>query len=190
MDNIFNSVNLGIYKIVINILGTIGIVSFIGIAIYGSLNAHNPSIQINIDTRPYEIENDAPVMIELTPEPDYSRSMRDDIPSYIPMTEREIDLLIRIAQSEAGNQGMIGKALVMRVVLNRVEKNGTDIETEIYKPNQFAVAGMAPGNWESYEALDLVRSGWDESEGATYFCATGYNGPEPLFKYLGHYFSK
>ena len=94
--------------------------------------------------------------------------------------------------SEAGNQGLYGKALVMCVVLNRVRKNNTDIETEIFKPGQFATANMCRGDYEAYEAVDLVRNGWDESQGAIYFCSQGYNacGKEHLFRYKDHWFSK
>lgn len=175
-------------KSIIKFLGISAMISFTGIAIYGSYNSHIRSIPVNLNTIPYERECEPPVMIELAPEPDYAKILEEIY--YYNWTDREKDLLVRIAQSEAGNQGTIGMAMVMRVVINRVEKNGTDIETEIFKPTQFAVAGMAPGTWETYEALDMVQMGWDESEGALFFCADGYNGSEPLFRYKGHWFSK
>ena len=52
-----------------------------------------------------------------------------------------------------------------------LEKNNSDIKSEVFADRQFATWGMAPGNWENYEALDMVQHGWDESEGALYFCA-------------------
>ena len=108
------------------------------------------------------------------------------------LTEEDKRILMQIACAEAGNQGVIGQALIMRVVLNRQEKHGGTIRGIIYAPFQFYIEGMCPGNEDSYAALELILSGWDESQGALYFCATGYNyyGDEHLFKYGGHYFSK
>lgn len=112
---------------------------------------------------------------------------------YRAYTPRECELLERIARAEAGNQGVIGMALVIKVVDNRVQKTGKSVEEIIFSPRQFYVKGMPrSGNAESLEALLLVMNGWDESEGALYFCATGWSscGKEHLFKYGDHYFSK
>ena len=108
-------------------------------------------------------------------------------------TEREKDLLMRLSVAEAGNQGVIGQALVMRVVLNRLEdgRYGDSIEEIIFAEGQFYDEGMpATPNDNAYIALRLVESGWDISDGALYFSADGYNGPVPLFKYKAHYFSR
>ena len=108
-------------------------------------------------------------------------------------TEREELLLMLLADAEAGNQGVIGEAHVMRVVINRWENGayGPDIESVIFAPGQFYDEGMGtvPSN-RARRALYLVEHGWDESQGALYFSADGYNGPVPLFKYRGHYFSR
>ena len=178
-------------KLISTILGTILSITFFAVAIYGSVNAHTQPMAVNHDYIPYEMETER-IMVELPAEPDYAKPVIDRYNPYVFWTEREKDLLVQIAQSEAGNQGTIGMALVMRVVLNRVEKNGTDIETEIFKPGQFATKGMARGTWETYEALDMVQMGWDESQGAIFFCSEGYNacGSEPLFRYGDHWFSR
>lgn len=178
-----------------NLSATIMILGLTTIACVGSWRSHIRGIPVNLATIPYEADITIPEMIELNPEADYVASDKSDIYRYNPYlewTDREKDLLIRVSQAEAGNQGTVGMALVMRVVLNRVEKNGTDIETEIFETNQFAVSGMAPGTWENYEALDMVQNGWDESQGAIYFCSEGWNfyGDEHLFKYGDHWFSK
>jgi len=103
-----------------------------------------------------------------------------------PTDEKE---LMGIAMAEAKGQGLVGKMLVMNVVLNRVERDGKSIHDVIYAPNQFYVAGMSEPDEECEIALLMVAAGWDGSQGALYFCNSGYNGPTPLFKYRGHYFS-
>ena len=108
-------------------------------------------------------------------------------------TEREDELLMLISDAEAGNQGVKGQALIMRVVLNRWLSGdyGPDIESVIFADGQFYTPGMPrePSD-KARIALNMVKHGWDESQGALYFCATGYNGDVPLFKYRGHYFSR
>ena len=111
---------------------------------------------------------------------------------FLNLTIEEMELLEQISMAEAGNQDTKGKALVMRVVLNRCEKYGASIHDVIYAPCQFYTAGMCAGDDECHEALALVMDGWDESEGAIYFCSVGWNyyGEEHLFKYGDHWFSK
>lgn len=111
-------------------------------------------------------------------------------------TEDEEWELLHIAQAEAGNQGVIGQALVMRVVLNRVEDGywGDSIHEVLTYPNQFST--VRSGSWyrepnaDSYEALELIRGGWDESQGALYFrTASGHFAwATYLFTYGNHNF--
>ena len=122
------------------------------------------------------------------------------------------DMLIRIAIAEAGNQGVKGQALVMRVVINRWQSGryGETLHEVIYAPNQFYTKGMygvdiwqvwqrnslTPGQrrqiLDAFAAMAWITYGWDESEGALYFCSTGWNyyGEIHLFKYGDHWFSK
>ena len=112
------------------------------------------------------------------------------------LTRQERYELRAIAESEALNQGVKGMALVMRVVLNRLEYGGygEDIHSVIFAHKQFHIAGMSQSyeslSKESELALMWVMNGWDESEGALYFCADGWNGPIHLFQYKDHWFSK
>lgn len=111
------------------------------------------------------------------------------------LTPQERYELRAIAESEARNQGIKGMALVMRVVLNRYEYGGygEDIHSVIFAYKQFHTPGMPSYDHLSKEselALMWVINGWDESEGALYFCADGYNGPIHLFKYGDHWFSR
>ena len=139
--------------------------------------------------------------VELPPEQEqvvHKQFVTADVPQirqaegFINLTFEEMDLLERIAMAEAGNQDIKGKALIMNVVLNRCEKYGASIHDVIYAPCQFYTAGMCAGDDECHEALALVMDGWDESEGAIYFCSVGWNyyGEEHLFKYGDHWFSK
>lgn len=107
-------------------------------------------------------------------------------------TEEEWRLIESISIAEAGNQDIEGVADVQLVVFNRMELYGLTARQVIYAPNQFYTAGMSGGNELSAEARALVRSGWDESQGAIYFCSTGWNyyGDEHLFKHGDHYFSR
>lgn len=96
-------------------------------------------------------------------------------------TEEEKTYLVKTASSEAGNQGIYGMALIMRVVLNRAEQRGMSIHDVLYEPEQF---NCVYGVWWAkdyradgvYEALEMVTNGWDESYGATYFCTPQRNG--------------
>lgn len=92
-------------------------------------------------------------------------------------------LLARIAMAEAEGEPIEGKAMVIMVVLNRVwdpRFPGT-IEEVIFQENQFTP--IRNGRWdrvepneECWEALDMIMvQQWDESEGALYFEAVGYD---------------
>ena len=111
-------------------------------------------------------------------------------------TDHERDLLARVMMCEAGNQGPIGAALVGRVILNRVESESgrfpNDIESVIYQPGQFSTASYLyryEPNQDCYEALELLESGWDESQGALFFeSGAGFSWATFLFQYRGHNF--
>lgn len=85
--------------------------------------------------------------------------------------------LLKIAMAEAEGESVEGKALVMLVVLNRVwsEDFPDTIEEVIFQPRQFTPTAedgryyTTEPNRECYEALELIASGWDESQGALYF---------------------
>lgn len=87
------------------------------------------------------------------------------------------EMLLQIAMAEAEGESVEGKALVMLVVLNRVwsEQFPSTIEEVIFQPRQFSVTVDGGRYWTTepdagcYEALELVMSGWDESQGALYF---------------------
>ena len=132
--------------------------------------------------------------VEVTPTPiPYDRTAETELPQpteiklvYLDESEDAPDndlsdeeryLLAKLAMSEAGNQDIDGKALVMRVVLNRVSSTEfpDTVKNVIFQKNQFSPVSdgryfeIEP-NDECYEALDMiVNDGWDESAGALYF---------------------
>ena len=89
-------------------------------------------------------------------------------------------LLAKIAMAEAEGESLEGKALVIMVVLNRLEDKyfPNTVEEIIFQHNGdiYQFSPIADGrfykvepNDECWEALAMVKSGWDESQGALYF---------------------
>lgn len=78
-------------------------------------------------------------------------------------TKEEIDLMAAIAEAEAGNQGIMGKRLVVDVILNRVDSDYFPgaIEKVIFQRNQFT--SINDGNFD--EAKSNIS---DESYAAVY----------------------
>lgn len=88
----------------------------------------------------------------------------------------ECYLLAKIAMAEAEGEDLIGKALVIRTVLNRMcsEEFPDTIEEVLYQEGQFTPVGngrfdRVEPDEECYAALAMVQNGWDESQGALYF---------------------
>ena len=135
--------------------------------------------------------------IESTPEE--STNIREYA---IPISTEDQNKLCKLAFAEAGNQDVDGKALVMLVVLNRVEsdKFPDSISEVIFARNQFSVTtnGMyenAPNDDPGcLEALELVMQGYDISQGATYFESVKsydswhYKNLNFLFEHGDHWF--
>lgn len=116
-------------------------------------------------------------------------------------------LLAKIAMAEAEGEDLEGKAHVIMVVLNRVWTKGfpgtiEEVITEEHDGvHQFSVT-MDGGRWwrvepneECYEAVELVMTGWDKSQGALYFESISdstwhQKNLEFVFKHGNHYFYK
>lgn len=168
----------------------------VGWAITGSYFSHNYHIS-TVNPEPQIVyvtaEPEAVKEIEYVTEYVYlPYDMAEETPeTYLNISYEDQELLERIAMAEARSEGSVGMAYVMRVVLNRAERDNMSIHDVIYAPHQFYTAGMCSGNEECHEALQMVLDGWDESQGAYYFTAGGYGKyGEPLFSYKNHYFSK
>jgi len=93
-------------------------------------------------------------------------------------TAEEEELLLKIGMAERGDTYCTDCiALVMCTVLNRVDtpnKFGSTIKSVIYAEDQFTP--VADGSFEKAEpntpclhALEWIKSGWDESQGALYY---------------------
>jgi len=115
--------------------------------------------------------------------------------------EYERYLLAKIAMTEAEGEDIKGKALVILVVINRVESDSfpDTVEEVIFQKNQFSP--LQDGRWEKvepdeecWEALEMISdNNWDESNGATYFESNGKSNwhrknLEYLFRHGKHYF--
>lgn len=96
----------------------------------------------------------------------------------------DAQLLMRLAWSEAGNQGIEGQLVIMNVVMNRVaDENFPDnVKDVIYQKlgnyYQFSVVGngvfqKAEPTEETHLALAELESGKDISQGALFFEASG-----------------
>lgn len=108
-------------------------------------------------------------------------------------------MLAKIAMAEAEGEDTIGKALVIRVILNRVNDEGfpNSIEEIIFQKDQFSP--IENGRFYAVEpsedcwiALEMVLNGWDESQGALYFESNGKGWHSEnlffLYKHGNHYF--
>ena len=120
----------------------------------------------------------------------------------VKLTNREQEILLKVAYAEALNQDVEGKALVMLTILNRVnsDKFPDSIEEVVLAQNQFTTVSNGayarariddPG---CLKALELVKSGYDSSQGATYFESIKsydswhYQNLNFLFEHGGHWF--
>lgn len=95
----------------------------------------------------------------------------------ISLTEKEKTILLKLGMAERGDTDCAECiALVMRTVLNRAEAgySGKDIRSVVFAQNQFTPVMngsyyAAVPNERCYEALEMVVSGWDESQGALFY---------------------
>lgn len=96
----------------------------------------------------------------------------------------DAQLLMRLAWSEAGNQGIEGQLVIMNVVMNRVKDENfpNTVKDVVYQKlgnhYQFSVVGNgvfqnAKPTEETHLALAELESGKDISQGALFFEASG-----------------
>ena len=116
-------------------------------------------------------------------------------------------LLAKIAMAAAESESVEGKALVMRVVLNRVYDDAfPDTVGEVifqHSGDTYQFSPIKNGSYfkkepdeDCWKALELVYSGWDESQGALYFESNKVDSTwqsrnlDLLFEEGGHKFYK
>ena len=107
------------------------------------------------------------------------------------LEEEDMEVLLRIVESEAGNEDEEGRLLVANVVLNRVnnEKFPSTV-TEVVFQQENGVAQFSPitnGKFyqveiseETYKAVDRALTGEDISKGALYFASRKYADSEKM----------
>lgn len=126
-------------------------------------------------------------------------------------SEKEVEVLQRIVEAEAGGEDANGKLLVANVVLNRVENEEfPNTISEVVFQNANGVTQFSPvANGRYYQvtvsentidAVERALSGEDISEGALYFAARKYANSNSmkwfdenltfLFQHGGHEFFK
>ena len=107
----------------------------------------------------------------------------------------EQELLARVVEAEAGNQGIIGKRLVVAVIYNRVEseKFPNTVYDVLTSPHQFSTVWN--GQVEKMEitpetlfAIEIERAHRSDNE-ILYF-NNGECSGKFAFKYKGHNFGK
>lgn len=137
------------------------------------LGKNEPQTEVNEETTTVQAEPSKEVYIEKTET--VTKTMQIETPTYC-FSANEEYLLTKIAMAEAGCEDTEGKALVILTVLNRVEnENFPDtIEGVILQEGQFTPVSngryySVVASEDCQEALDLVKSGWDESQDALYF---------------------
>ena len=107
-----------------------------------------------------------------------------------------LELMAKVVEAEAGNQGLLGKRLVVDVILNRLrdEEFPDTIVDVIYEENAFAVIGNG-----MYEQVEISGETWKAIEmemkevsypGLFYFCSKGFHEYGTPWEKVGdHYFS-
>lgn len=130
---------------------------------------------------------------------------------YGSITDKEVKMLERIVQAEAGGEDMVGKILVANVILNRVSSGRfpDTIKGVIFQQKNGDYQFSPVGNdryWEvniskeTEKAVQRALNGEDYSEGALYFVARKKTDAQSiawfdkkldwLFKHGGHEFYK
>ena len=105
-----------------------------------------------------------------------------------------LEMLAKCVQAEAGNQGLLGKRLVVDVILNRVDSDRfpNTIDGVISQRGQFAVypsmMSKASPDEETYQAICMELSNRTDSD-ILFFSAHRYNSCcTPAYQHGDHYF--
>ena len=107
----------------------------------------------------------------------------------------EIELLERVVEAEAGNQGLVGKRLVVAVIYNRVEseKFPNTIQGVLTSPRQFSTVWN--GAVDRVDVTDETRSAimlelTHRTDDEILYFNNGECSGKFAYKYKGHNFGK
>ena len=107
----------------------------------------------------------------------------------------EIELLERVVEAEAGNQGLMGKRLVVAVIYNRVEseKFPNTIQGVLTSPHQFSTVWN--GAVDKVEVTDETKSAIQleisqRTDNEILYFNNGACSGKFAYKYKGHNFGK
>lgn len=124
-------------------------------------------------------------------------SLSTEVEQELPEVVEEPDwmeFLAKCVEAEAGNQGLMGKRLVVDVILNRVDSDRfpDDVRSVIIQRGQFAVYPHAMSRVtpteETYEAIRAELAERTDEQ-ILFFTAGSYNKYcIPAYKYGDHYF--
>ncbi len=128
-------------------------------------------------TEPPNPQSPATIPTEAATEASTESPAETTKPDLQTFTEEEEKLLLKLGMAERGDTYCTECiALVMRTVLNRVEspRFSSTIRGVVYAQDQFTP--VMDGSFETaqpnpacYDALEMIKEGWDESQGALYY---------------------
>ncbi len=125
-------------------------------------------------------------LLEETAEIEEGVSVQEETPEYVyDLSERDMELLLRIVEAEAGCEDEDGRILVANVVLNRMESElFPDSVAEVVLQTNNGVSQFSPVSsgsiWtveiseETREAVEKALEGENISQGALFFAARKY----------------
>ena len=170
----------------------------VGIAIYGSYQAHTRSYHMTTTDPLAEpekiveyvyVESEPEVITETVVETEYIY-VPYEIPFYRELSEEDQYYLQDVAMREAESEDSIGQAMVMLCVINRASAYGMSIK-QVALSDGFASSmfrsGLTP-NDNCNEALAMILEGWYPKP--LHFRQGQYHDfGTPLFVHGNHYFS-
>ena len=135
-------------------------------------NVTAPTVPSTEATEPIPETTSVTIPVTLPPETETTAP-----PPAVVLTEEEKTMLLKLGMAERGDSGCTECiALIMCTVLNRVEADrfGSSVRSVIFAQDQFTPVSdgsydAAKPNTRCQEALEMVISGWDESQGALFY---------------------
>lgn len=155
---------------------------------------NSPSEEIKVEFEPIEQQKEVvetiteqEIMDKLVTESDIEQRVQG-----LEITYEEAQMLMKIAMAEAEADGVRGKAMVMAVVMNRVEDSRfpDDIESVIFQENQFSPISdgryyTAEPDIECHLALAEIEKGEYDTVDALYFENASASWQASNCEYLG-----